>query len=360
MARETFKNHLHYDKIFALISEIFQKAGLSRDHAEAVTDNFLMADLRGVSSHGISRIMVYCTRVASGLINPNPDIRIVKEAPAAVTFDGDNGMGVVVGTKAMEDCIERAGQYGIAAAAVRNSNHYGIAAYYAFMAAEKGMIGMSFTTAPPSIAPWGGMEPMFGTNPICIVVPAKKYRPLVFDAATSVVARGKINLADIEGTDIPEGWAVTREGYPTTDPKEALSGIMLPFGTYKGSALTMMVAILCSELSGGLTNPELPNLYSNLDRKQEVGHFFVAMDVSKFTEYDDFVERVDSLIDKIKANPVRPDMDRLYYSGEIEYENEDFFREHGIGCGDGVLRDIATLCEKFGIPAQRVTDCIKK
>ena len=123
MARENFKNYLDYDKTFALISEIFQKAGLSKEHAEAVTDNFLMADLRGVSSHGISRIMVYCSRVASGLINPNPDIKLINDAPAALTFDGDNGMGVVVGTKAMEACIERASQYGIAAATVRNSNH---------------------------------------------------------------------------------------------------------------------------------------------------------------------------------------------------------------------------------------------
>lgn len=350
MGRGTFEYYLEPEGARRLLEAVFEAAGLKKAHAETVADNLLLADLRGIPSHGISRTMIYCTRISKGLINTDPDIRIVNRAAAALTVDADNAMGSVAGVQAMDWCIERAGLYGTCTATVRNMNHYGIAYYYAKRAAEAGMIGMSFTVAPPTMPPHGSMQPMFGTNPICICIPTKEHGILTFDAATSVVARGKINLAEIEGRKIPDGWALDREGNPTNDATEALLGSVLPFGTYKGSALSMIISMLANDLSGANSNPDCPDLYRCLDRPQNIGGLFVAMDIAQFTDPDVYMGRVDRIWELVKHAKKQPGVEEIYMPGEIETENETYYREKGIGIGPGVLRDLNLLLERYGLP----------
>ena len=347
MARQEFDHYLSIDGTYKLLHEIFVGAGLKPEHADLVADVLVSADLRGISSHGVSRVKVYCDRIDAGLINKDPQIKIVNNAPAALTIDADNAMGVVAGVQSMDWTIERAKTYGVAMATTAHMNHYGIAYYYAKRAAEKGMIGMSFTVAPPTMPPHGSMQPMFGTNPICVVIPTKNHKPFVFDAATSVVARGKINLAEIEGKPIPDGWALDREGNPTNNATEALLGSVLPFGTYKGSALSMIISFLCNDLSGATSNPDLTDLYRNMEHKQDIGALFVAMDISKFTDIDDFEARVDRVWDEVHNAKKQPGVDRIYMPGEIEYENEDYYRNLGVGVGNGVLKNLKILCERY-------------
>ncbi len=219
------------------------------------------------------------------------------------------------------------------------------------------MIGMRHIRAGLHRA-WGAAADM-GT-PIFIVMPgAQKSKAPGVDARHRLW-QGQDQPAEIEGKDIPGDWALDKNGKPTTNATEALPGIMLPFGTYKGSAIAMMIAILCNELSGGLSNPDMPNLYYDMEHKQDVGHFFIVMDVSKFTDYDDFTGRVDAFWDRVKESKLRPDVDEIFMPGEIEYNNEEFFREKGIGCGDGVLRDLEALCDRFGLPHDAPRKAIKQ
>ena len=356
----SYNNSVRIDsnKLTELVTGIFCGAGASREHAAVVADNLVLADLRGVASHGVSRVMVYCDRLDSKLINVNPSFSFTQNG-SAIVMDADNAMGAVAGIAGMDRAIEVAGQYGVAACAVGNSNHFGIAAYYAMRALERDMIGMSFTNAPSNVAPWGGIQSYIGTNPICYTVPAERRRPIVFDAATSIVARGKITLADIEGRPIPEGWALDKQGNPTVDTKAALAGSVLPIGTYKGYGLAIMVDILCAMLSGAAFGKHIGELYANSKIKQNVGHFFIAMDISKFSDVDLFKRRVDQMIDEIKANPKAPGVETIYMPGEIEFDNEDANRKHGIEIGPGVMADLAALCKRYNLNLDP-GDCIIK
>ena len=345
-------------KLTELVAGIFRGAGTSCEHAATVADNLVLADLRGVASHGVSRVMVYCDRLDSKMINVDPVFRFTQNG-AAIVMDADNAPGAVAGIAGMDKTIEAAGQYGIAACAVGNANHFGIAAYYGMRALSHDMIGMSFTNAPSNVAPWGGFKSYIGTNPLCYTIPAGQRRPIVFDAATSIVARGKIILADIEGAAIPEGWALDKHGNPTVDTKEALAGSVLPFGTYKGYGLSIFVDILCAMLSGAAFGKHIGELYANSTKKQNVGHFFIAMDISKFTDVNLFKRRVDQMIDEIKANPKATGVETIYMPGEIEFDNEDMNRKQGILIGSGVMADLAALCERYKLDLNP-GDCIIK
>ena len=347
---------LDVPKITVLVSKIFEGAGASREQASDVTNNLVLADLRGVASHGVSRVIVYCDRLDSKMINVNPSYKFTQNG-SAIVMDADNGLGAIAGVAGMDKTIEAAKQYGVAACSVGNANHFGIAAYYGMRALAHDMIGMAFTSAPSNVAPWGGIRPYLGTNPICYAVPANKHRPIVFDAATSIVARGKIILADIEGQPIPEGWALDKQGNPTVDTKEALSGTVLPMGTYKGYGLAIFVDILCAILSGAEFGKHIGELYANSKTKQNVGHFFIAFDIAKFIDVSVFKGRVDQLIDEIKANQKAPGVDEIYLPGEIEFNNEDINSKLGIEVGPGVMSDLASLCDRYSLGINPA-DCI--
>lgn len=340
---------LEVEAAYQLAQRIFEAAGLPQADAAVVTDNLVLADLRGHSSHGVSRVKVYCDRIRAGLVATAPAINVINETPAAFHLDGGHGMGAVVAAKAMRMCLKKARSSGIAMCSVRAGTHFGIASYYTMQAAASDMIGYACSNAPPTMAPWGGITPLLGTNPFSMSVPALKRRPIVLDSSSSIVARGKINLAEIEGRAIPPGWAIDDQGRPTTNATEALQGSVLPFGEHKGYGIALMIDILSGVLSGAGHGRQLGPLWDNSETQQNLGFLLLAIDIASFRDVDEFKAEIDQMIDEIKASKRAPNTDEILLPGEIEFRNEQYNRKHGIVVGPGVLRDLEALRREFAL-----------
>ena len=300
------------------VTELFVSAGLPKGDAQQVSSCLVTANLRGVDSHGVTRVPIYLRRIRQGLVNRRPEIRVANTAPSVAVVDGDNGMGAVVGNVAVAEAIRLARETGVSAVGVRNSNHYGIAAFYLLKAVEEGCAGLTVTNAPPTMAPYGARQPFFGTNPWAIAVPAGKHPAVLLDMATSIVARGKIILAEQRNEAIPQGWALDREGKPTTDATAALAGAVLPFGGPKGSALAMFADILAGVLTGAAFGRDINDLYRNFDEPQNIGHFFIACDIEAFMPLSKFAERMEILLQSLKACELAQGHSQVLAPGEVE------------------------------------------
>ena len=329
--------------------QVFQAAGLDAKDSAIVTDNLISADLRGLASHGISRVRVYIDRLQSGQVNRRPNIKLLTDKPGLLHIDGDNGLGAVIGVQAMDLCIERAGTNGACVCSVQRANHFGIASFYTMRAVRKGMIGIAASNNPPNMAPWGGITPMIGTNPFSIAAPAKKHKPLLLDMSSSIVARGKINVAEIEGRPIPEGWAIDREGRPTTNATEALRGSVLPFGQHKGYGIALMVDMFAGILSGAAFSNRVGQLWGNKESIQDIGLYFSVINPGAAIGSDTFAERVDELIDDLKASKPVPGTKEVLVPGEIEFANEERNSKRGLLVGPGVLKDLESLRTDYGL-----------
>lgn len=329
--------------------EALRALNVPDEDARIVAECLVEADLKGVSSHGIVRLPVYARRLMAGLIDPQPGIRVVagNGGPLRVV-DGGNGLGPVVGSYGMQQAIEAARKFGVGVVFVRNSNHFGAAGYYVERAVNRGFIGIASSNAPPNMAPWGGKERFLGTNPLAVGVPSRRWRPLLLDMATSVVARGKIILAAHKGESIPLGWAIDPDGNPTTDPKAALLGAVLPFGGPKGSAMALLVDVFSGVLSGANYGRYLRTLEDTADR-QNLGHFFLAIDPAWLMPIDEFYERIDDLIGQLKATPPAPGFEKVLAPGEIEYANLERARTTGVELEDEVLEQLQALSDQLGV-----------
>ncbi|MGI6038185.1 MAG: Ldh family oxidoreductase [Limnochordia bacterium] len=343
--------NITYDhrELTTFAASVLEKIGAPKADAELVADCLIKADLRGVASHGISRLPIYAKRLAVGVVNSKPNIRVLKELAGTALIDGDNGMGPVIGHKAMALCIEKAKGAGVGFCAVRNGNHFGIAAYYTLQALRQGMIGIAISNAPPSIAPWGGVDPKFGTNPLSIAVPAGSHPPLVLDMAVSVVARGKIILAAKQGLPIPEGWAITKDGRPTTDANEAMEGTSLPFGGPKGYGIGLVNDILSGVLSGAFYGPLLNSLWGNFEDPQNVGFFMGAINIEAFMDPKEFGERIDSYFAQVKAGRKAPGVEEILIPGELELRAEQKNVQGGIEVPGAVVEELKQVAETYGI-----------
>lgn len=316
--------YVPHRRLKEFIAALFGAAGLPIDAAETVSDCLIAANLRGVDSHGVARVPIYLRRLRAGLVNPEPDVKVERRSGGVSVVDGDNGVGPVVGMAAVEEAIRLAGESGVGAVTARNSNHYGIAAYYLRPVLEGARIGLTVTNAPATMAPAGGYQPFFGTNPWAIAAPAGKYRPVVLDMATSVVARGKVSLAEQRGEPIPEGWALDPQGRPTTDPSAALAGAVLPFAGPKGSGLAMFADIFAGVLSGAAFATQLGDLYRNLESPQNLGHFFLVLDIESVMPATEFARRMEWLVEAMRSGGTAEGSDAIRLPGEIEdrYEQE--------------------------------------
>ncbi|NLC84900.1 MAG: Ldh family oxidoreductase [Ruminococcaceae bacterium] len=330
-------------------TEAFMALDVPQKDAELVADNLVEAELRGLSSHGLSRTIFYVNKLAGGGFKPNPEIRKVQERTSSVLFDADNSLGAVAGKRAMQACIEKAKQTGMACAAVKNGNHFGLAAYYTMMALEHDMIGISMCNSVAKMSLFGGIDPVIGTNPISIAVPAGNHWPLVFDAATSHVALGKIMVADIENKKIPENWAMDSEGQPTTDPKAALKGALLPFGGYKGSGLAIMVDVFTAVLSGAEFGMHTQELRSDPEIGQGVGFWFGAIDIAAFQDPAYFKTRMDQMIDEFKATRKAPDTAEILMPGEPEFVIKEGLLKTGFRIGPGVLSNLVSIRDRYNL-----------
>jgi LDH2 family malate/lactate/ureidoglycolate dehydrogenase len=333
----------------AFCVEAFEALHVPVADAEIAASSLVEAELRGLASHGVMRLEAYLSKLAQGGFNPSPDIQVVRDAPSIAVIDGDDGLGTVIGTRAMALCLEKAQITGMACCAVRRGNHFGMAASYSMMALEQDMIGISMCNTTPKVAVYGGMSPVLGTNPLSIAVPAGRHYPLVFDAATSLLARGKIIMANAEGKNLIPGAALDKEGNPTTDPQEALCGVLLPFGEHKGSGISMMIDVLSAFLSMAQYGIHVPELFSDFSSKQGLGFFFAALDIAKFTDVRSFKNRIDQMIDELKGTQKTPGTEEIYMPGEKEFLAKERLRQEGVSIGTEVFASLLRVRDTFGL-----------
>lgn len=328
--------------------KLMEKEGMSVSDALVCADNLVDADLCGVESHGVSRMTNYMKRLRTGVVDPKGAPNVEQEYPSSMVIDADNAMGMVAGQYAMRRCIERAKETGCCFATVKHSNHYGMAAYYARMAAQEGVLGFTATNAPPNLAPWGSSQKYMGTNPFSVAVPTHD-EPLLLDMAPSVVAMGKIILAAKLGQKIPEGWVVTKDGRPTTDPVEGQYGTLLPIGGPKGSGIAIFVEVLCGVLAGAQCGPHINHFWKDFENPQDVGHVFMALDISKFMPLETFKDNIGVLIGELKGLPKNPGVDEIFMPGEIENKKRAARKAEGIQLSGAVYEELRLLAEQYGV-----------
>ncbi len=304
----------------------FTRLGVPQADAVISADVLLEADLRGVDSHGMIRLnSYYGDRIRAGLINPLTPVTTLRETATTLTLDGGNGLGHVVSYRAMEACIAKARQSGVSMVTVRNSNHYGIAGYYAMMALPHDMIGISFTNSGPLVAPTYGRKAMIGTNPIAVAAPAGDQAPYVLDMATSIVPIGRITVYDKAGKPIPEGWGINNQGVVTNQPSEVLKGgALMPLGGidvmrgYKGYGLGLMVDIFSGVLAGSAFGTDVD--IKDGKHAAHTGHFFAAVQIEAFRPIAEFKKDMDELLGALKDSPKAVGQERIYIHGEKEFE----------------------------------------
>jgi LDH2 family malate/lactate/ureidoglycolate dehydrogenase len=302
-----------------------------------------------VDSHGMVRLPVYLRRVQAGVVKARPEIRVHAAGSAAALVDGDNGLGPVVGAHGMAAAQDLAARHGTGLVGVRNSNHFGPAAYYVEKAVKDGFIGVAISNAPPNMAPFGGKRRFLGTNPVAIGIPAGEEDPLIFDASTSVVARGKIIVAAHNQEPIPEGWAVDPDGHPTTDAERALAGAVLPFGGPKGSAISFIIDVFCGVMTGAAFAQHL-NTLEDLSAVQNVGHVFAAVRPNLFLGTGEFTARMDAIVRMLRDSPPAPGIERVRVPGEIELAHESAHSRNGIALTPPVVAQLTRLGEELQVP----------
>ena len=347
----TEKTRVDAEKLVVLASKALQSLGVPEAGAQVTANVLVSADLRGVETHGIaSFIPFYITGLREGRIKARPDIKVTDTDLSVATVDGDQGLGFVVAHRAMTEAIQRARKTGAGFVSVRNSTHFGPGFYYAMMAIEHDMIGITMTSPIPEVVAPGSSTTAIGTNPLSVAVPSNKRPPFVLDMATSVVAGGKLRKAILEGKSIPEGWAIDKEGKPLTDPTKRVSGEggLLPLGgtpilgSYKGFGLGVLVEILCALLSG--TAPGISRMQSGT-----TSHFMGALRIGSFLPVDAFKQSMDELIAAFEALPKLQGVRNIYVAGGYEAEIEEERKANGIPFHPKVLQDLKSLAEEVGI-----------
>jgi L-2-hydroxycarboxylate dehydrogenase (NAD+) len=343
---------VNHRKLTRLVSGAFEKLGVPKEDAGIGANVLVQADLRGVDTHGVIRFNPhswYVKWLSEGSMTARPNVRVISESASSALLDGDRGIGMVIGHRAMELAIRKAKESGIGMVAVRNSRHYGMSAYYSMMALPHDMIGIAMTNASRQVVPTFGREARFGTNPMCFAVPTDKEQPFVLDMATTTAAAGKLELAARQGKSVPLGWALDEHAEATNDPKVAQKARrLLPLGgsreggSHKGYGLAIVVEILCGVLTGTLTA-------LNADQDPR-GHFFAAIRIDRFRPLDEFKRDMDRLIRELKSTPTVAGQARVYVAGEIEFETAQERSEHGIPLLPSVLKGLRAVGEQLGVP----------
>jgi LDH2 family malate/lactate/ureidoglycolate dehydrogenase len=343
---------------------VFEKMGVSAEDARITADVLVQANLRGIDSHGVARLARYVNGLRDGVMVAQPEERIVVETPTTITLDAAAGLGQPVSYRAMKMVIDKASEFGCGFATVRNSNHYGIAGYYAMMALDHDMIGISTTNAAVLVVPTFGRDAMYGTNPIALAVPAAEERPFVMDMATSTVPRGKLEVYHRQEKPLPPGWATDERGVPTTDAGRVLDnfvkragGGLLPLGGageefsgYKGYGMGLMVEILSAVLPGAaFLTAVYPKDAGGKALPANLGHFFGAWRLDAFRPPQEFRADMDRLIRELKGGNLAEGASRIYVHGEKEFEEAARRAEHGIPLGSKVETSLKQIAADLGI-----------
>lgn len=329
--------------------EVFVSLGMAREDAEVVADSLVRANLEGTDSHGISRMGIYATRMREGRISARPEVRIERSG-SVLRVDGGNAPGQVASYRALKAAVPIARQAGIVGIGVRNSNHFGTAAYYCQVACREEMALIAMTNSPPGIAPWGGKKAYFGTNPIAFGFPTRREPHVIVDMSSSIVARGRIILAAKQGEPIPEGWAIDEEGVETTDAAAALKGAVMPLGGAKGYALALAVEVMSGVLSGAAFGPHVGNLYRDRDPPANVGHNFILLDISRWMPLEEYYGRMEQFLGEVKGTPHGRDVEEILYPGERRYRTYLEKTREGITLTPSVQQELEGLAGECGVP----------
>jgi LDH2 family malate/lactate/ureidoglycolate dehydrogenase len=345
--------------------KVFEKMGITSQDAFTTSEVLVLADLRGIDSHGVARLRRYYTGLKNGMMLPKPQMKVVHETPLTALLDGGAALGQVAGKRGMEMAIEKALKNGAGFVSVRNSNHYGIAAYYSLMALKHDLIGISLTNSDAYVVPTFGREVMLGTNPISVAVPTKREKPFVLDMSTAVATLGKLEVYGRMGKKLPLGWATDEKGRSSEDPTRVLSNIrgkvgggILPlggegeeFGGHKGYGLDLLVDILCGVLSGsGYSNLLYPKTPEGKPVPSLVSHFFGALRADAFRPLEEFKKDMDDLIRRLKNSAKAEGQSRIFIHGEKEFELEEKYRKEGIPLYYKVYEDLKAIASEVGVP----------
>ncbi len=329
------------DNEIALVKEILKKLGASEEDSEFVAEATIDADLKGFTSHGIGRFPQYLVSIKSGTINLKDDITIEKETPAIALINGNSGFGQAVSYKAMQIAIKKAKEVGIGCVGVHNTNHFGVTGFYSDLALRENCIGLVIANTDPAIAPLGGSKPLIGTNPIALGIPSETY--ITVDMATSVTARGKIIESKRKGLDLPDGWALDKDGNPTNDPEAALEGSILPFGGFKGYALSLLIEILTGPLvqAGyglGVSGTASPT------QDCTKGDLYVVIDPSKFGDFGEFVANTEDFVSQVRSTG-----ETVAIPGDLEVKRIADAEANGVAIDEKLYEQLKQICDKLDI-----------
>lgn len=350
--------NIKVDVLRKFTEDIFIKLGVPEEDAKITVDVLLAANRRGINSHGVARLKRYVGYIKDNKMTPKTELTIIKETPVSILASANNGIGQVAGYKTMNMVINKAKENGLCFATVKESNHYGIAGYYSMMALKYDLLGISLTNSAPLVLPTFGKQAILGTNPLSIAAPTKNERPFVLDMATSTVPRGKLEVYNRMGKQIPDAWATDEKGNPSTDAAKILDnmlnrkgggllplgGAMEEMGSHKGYGLSAMVDILSGVLSGGAFGSII---YSN---KQAAGvcHFFGAINPDIFTSKDEFKENMDKFIGIMRDSEKAEGQDKIYIAGEKEFSKEDE-QEETVSISNKVVENLKEIGNDVGI-----------
>ena len=330
---------------------VYVNAGMPESDAKLVADTLVQADLWGHQSHGVLRLGWYLDRIRNGVMMPETTAEFEVDAGAVAVINGGHGVGHVLADLARREAVRRAKKHGIAVVGVHTSNHFGTCMYYTRLGALDGCVMLLTSNGGPAMAPWGGREKIIGTNPWSVAAPAGSFPPLLVDMANTGVARGKIYLARNRQVPIPLGWALNSAGEPTTDPQEAIDGIIQPMAEHKGYAIAVMVDMLSGVLTGSGFLSGVNSPYKTTERSN-CGHLMVAMNIEAFQPLEQFESRMESFLNQIKSVPLAKGHDEVFYPGEIEAKNDVRCRRDGLLLAADTLADLKRIAGETGLSAK--------
>ena len=339
------------EALIEFATAVYAGEGVPQADARLLADTLVQADLWGHQSHGVLRLGWYFERLRNGVMKPVTEAESVIDTGAVALIDGHDGVGQVLTRRAAHEAIQRAKSHGIAVVGVRNSNHFGTCMYYTLMGAREGCVMQLASNGGPAMAPWGGRKKIIGTNPWSVAAPAGARAPFVMDMANTGVARGKIYLARNRRETIPLGWAINAAGEPTTDPQQAIDGIILPMAGHKGYAIAAVVDLLSGVLTGSGFLSAVHSPYKTAE-KSNCGHLMIAINIEAFQPLAEFNARMEAFIAEIKAVPLAKGHEEVFYPGEMEARNDENNRRDGLTLPKDTCADLVRIAKLTGLESK--------
>lgn len=337
------------DALKAFVYDVLKKVNADHEQARVFADALIWSDLIGRPTHGVWRLPAYAKRIDLGLIKCPCEPTYNDPESAADLMNGDQGVGHFVGHDAMLQAIEKAKIHGLGAIGVHNSNHFGTGAYYVNLAAEAGMIGFAFSNSISKVAPYGGVSAVFGTNPFAFGAPRKNGHHMMLDMATTAIAGAQVMKYAEQGRELPEGIAIDPAGNPITDPNRVDEGALLPFGGAKGYGLSLMIEVLSSVLTGAMYSSGVSSMFTNFKESGGNGHFFMALDIKRFMNIEQYYQRMEMLLDEVKS--AGKSQNDVMIPGETRWQVYDQSLKEGVPLDAATVKALQGLADQHNLPS---------